>query len=151
MNKVELIAACKQQWTKTEAAIAKAAKGNFDAQPADGGWSAGDNFRHIIDVAHKLPDGLDEFVKLGELKSLQPGDEVGIKAFAVLNARMLPIELNTAHGILWMALQKLTDKDLEKEVSIMGGTHKLGDVAQMLLMGHEVGHVEQALKAAGVA
>ena len=151
MNKAELIAAAKQQWTKTEASVGKAAKGNFDAKPADGGWSASEIFRHVIDTAHKGPEAIEELLKAGELKSLQPGDEAGIKNFAALNAKMIPVELNTAHGIVWMALQKLKDADLEKEVSIMGGTHKFGDVTQMLLIGHEQGHVEQALKAAGVA
>ena len=57
MNKVELIAACKQQWTKTEAAIAKAAKGNFDAQPADGGWSAGDGYARRGELLRSGADG----------------------------------------------------------------------------------------------
>lgn len=150
MNKAELIAAAKTQWTHTEASIAKAAKGNFDAKPADG-WSAGDTYRHMVDVVHKLPEGMTDLLTHGELKSLQPGDEVGIAAFASLNARMLPVELNTAHGIVWMALQKLTEADLEKEVSIMGGTHKFGAIAEILLIGHEQQHVAQALAAAGVA
>ena len=151
MNKAELIAAAKEQWTQSEASIARAAKGNFDGKPADGGWSAGDIYRHMVDVAHKLPEGFTDLLTHGELKSLQPGDEAGIAAFASLNSRMLPVELNTAHGIVWMALQKLTEADLEKDVSIMGGTHKFGAIAPILLVGHEQGHVAQALAAAGVS
>ncbi len=151
MNKAELIAAAKLQWTKSEASIGKAARGNFDAQPADGGWSAADIYRHMVDTAHKLPEGMQALIKEGNLGSLQPGDEEGIKNFASLNARMLPVEMNTAHGIDWMALQTLTDKQLEQSVNFNGNDIKLGDLLPMFLIMHEQMHVEQALAAAGVA
>ncbi len=64
---------------------------------------------------------------------------------------MLPVEMNTAHGIDWMALQALTDKQLEQSVHFSGNDVKLGDLLPMFLIMHEQMHVEQALAAAGVA
>ena len=151
ISKASLIADARKQWTHSEASVAKAAKGNFEATPASGEWSAGNCYRHLIDTMHKMPDAIDQLVKAQPLTALSAGDEVGIKSFATLNAKMLPIELNTAHGIVWMALQKLTDRDLEKQVAL--GDHKmtLGAALQVFLIGHEQSHVEQALKSAGVS
>ena len=72
MNKVELIAAAKQQWTKSEASIGKAAKGNFDAKPADGGWSAADIYRHMVDTAHKIPEAMKALMKDGTRREDKP-------------------------------------------------------------------------------
>lgn len=150
MNKAELIAAAKEQWTTSEAAVAKAAQGNFDAAPAAGGWSAGDTFRHMIDAAHRTPEMMESLVKTGTL-TLEDHNEDGIASFKTLKARMLPIELNTAHGIIWMAAQKLTDADLDRTVEFLGNKMPLGALLREVLVGHEQGHVAHALAAAGVS
>lgn len=151
MNKKDLIAAAKAQWVQTEASVAKAAKGNWEGRPADGGWSAADCYRHVIDTVHKLPEAIDSVIHDRPIMGIRPGDEEGLTAFKALTARTLPVELNTAHGILGMALHKLSDADLEKTVDL--GTMKAtaGELLQMVMIGHEQSHSEQALKAAGVA
>ncbi|MFN0096029.1 MAG: DinB family protein [Dehalococcoidia bacterium] len=155
LTKADLIAAAKDQWMKSEAAIAQAAKGNFDGAPAGGGWSASDTFRHIIDSAHRTPEMMEGLVKTGSLgnflETLDGVNAEGIESFKTLKARMLPIELNTAHGIVWMAMQKLTAGDLAKKINFQGNEMALGDMLEFVLIGHEKSHVEAALKTAGVA
>ena len=149
-RKTELLAAAKAQWAATEASVAGVAKGKFDTAPASGDWSAADIYRHLIDTAHKTPEGLEQVVKGLPQTALAPGDESGLKDFESLNARMLPVELNTAHGIVWMALQKLTDEDLDKTAEVGGGSFTVAQLLQLILIDHEKGHVEQARAAAGV-
>ncbi len=151
ISKSDLIAAARAQWAITEASIAQAAKGKFEDASAPDQWSAGDCYRHIIDTMHKIPEAIEQLVHGEPQTALGPGDAEGIATFKTLNSRMLPVELNTAHGIVWMALQKLTDADLEKEVELGGNKMRLGDLAKMLLIGHEQSHMEQALNAAGAS
>ncbi len=151
ISKADLIAAAKAQWSITEASVAQAAKGKFEDRSAPDQWSAGDCYRHIIDTIHKIPEGIEQLVKGEPLTALRPGDPDGIANFKNLNSRMLPVEMNTAHGIVWMALQKLTDADLEKEVALGDNKMSLGALAHILIIDHEKTHVEQALNAAGAS
>ena len=150
MNKVELIAASRAQWAVTEASIATAAKGNFDAA-AEGDWSAGNCYRHLIDILHKLPEAIEDLKAGKGITNMKPGDTDGHANFAALNAKMLSVEMNTAHGIVWMALQKLTDADLALEVDLGGNKMALGALIEMLTIGHEKDHIQHAFRSAGVA
>jgi DNA-binding Lrp family transcriptional regulator len=155
MTKAALIGAAKEQWAKTEAAIAVASKGNFDAAPLGGGWAAGDHFRHLIDLTHRTPELMEALVKTGAVVDYFPKvdaiNAAGIESFQTLKARMLPIELNTAHGIVWMAAQKLDDATLERTVDFSGRQMVLGDLLHFLWVGHEQQHVTEAFAAAGVS
>ena len=151
MNKAELIAAAKAQWATTEASVAAAAKGNFDAKPGGAEWSAAEYYRHVVDVVHKTPEAIEQLKHGQPLTALASGDPQGLEDFKTLTAKMLPVELNTAHGIVWMALQKLTDADLEKSMEMGGRTFTLGGFLEIILVGHEQQHIEDAAKAAGVA
>jgi hypothetical protein len=151
MNKVELIAASRAQWAETEASIAKAAGGNFEAAPSDGEWSAGNCYRHLIDILHKLPEAIEDLKAGRGITNMKSGDTDGHAAFAALNAKMLAVEMNTAHGIVWMALQKLTDADLDMDVELGGNKMKLGAFIEMITIGHEKDHIQHAFRSAGVA
>jgi hypothetical protein len=151
MNKSELIAAAKAQWTQTEASIAKAASGKFNDRPSASEWSAAEIYRHLVDTMHKLPEAMEQLVKDQPMTVLTPGDAQGLEDFKHLHAKLLPIELNTAHGIVWMALQKLTDADLSKKVDLGGNPFTLEQLTTLVLIQHEQQHVAQALAAAGVA
>jgi len=153
MNRKELIAAAKAQWTKTEASVAEAAKGDFEKPDAEG-WSAGDCYRHIIDTVHRIPDAIDAALHDQPVTNMAAGDPEGIARFKSLTAKTLPVEMNTAHGKLWMALQKLQDSDLDRQITVSlipGATPRMGDILETVILRHEQGHAEQALKAAGVA
>ncbi len=149
MTKAELIAAAKAQWAATEASVAVAANGNFETAAA-GEWPAGDCYRHLIDTMHKIPEAMEQILRGAPMTALRPGDEEGIQDFKSLNARMLPVELNTAHGIVWMALQKLTEPDLDRPMDLGGNAFTVGGLLELVLIGHEAAHAEQALKSAGV-
>lgn len=145
-----LIAEAQAQWAETEASIARAARGAFETRPAAEQWSAGEIYRHIVDTAHKVPEALEQIVRGEAMTALTPGDERGLEDFKHLSARLLAVELNTAHGLLAMALHKLSDADLEKPVEMfMEGTLALGALARQVFIDHEKVHVEQALRAAG--
>ncbi|MFN0148545.1 MAG: DinB family protein [Dehalococcoidia bacterium] len=150
ISKVDLIARARAQWAETEASIAAVAKGNFDARPSAEEWSAAEIYRHIIDTVHKAPETIEQLVHGQPPAALSPGDPQGLVDFASLNAKMLPIELNTAHGIVWMALQKLAEADLEKSFEAAGRTFTLGEFLNTILVAHEAHHIEQAKKAAGL-
>ena len=150
ISKANLIAEAKKQWAETEASIARVAKGNFEARPAADEWSAAEIYRHVVDTIHKAPEAMEQLVRGEPQTALHPGDEQGLKDFATLNAKMLPIEMNTAHGIAGMALQKLQDGDLEKSFEMMGRTFTVGEFLSIVLIAHEQGHIEQAAKAASL-
>ena len=59
MLKTELIAAARDQWAKTEASITQAAASGKYEEKGPSGWSAGDCYRHLVDVAHKLPEAIE--------------------------------------------------------------------------------------------
>jgi hypothetical protein len=149
VNKAELIAAAKDQWTKTEDAVAEAAKGDFEAK-LEGQWSAKETFCHVLLNAYAIGQVVDDVLHDRAL-SVKPGDEKGTEMFGSLSPKTLRIDLNTAHGTAWMALQKLSDEDLARELTL-GPTAKMsfGDLLQLLCVSHEQAHVDQALKAAGL-
>ena len=62
---------------------------------------------------------------------------------------MLRIELNTAHGVIWMYIQRFSDEDLAQEFSLGGNSFSLGTVLSLLTQ-HEAQHVTEALEAAGL-
>jgi hypothetical protein len=149
VNKAELIAAAREQWAKTEDAVAEAAKGNYEAK-VEGQWSAKETFCHVLLNAYGLGQVVDNVLNDRPL-AVHPGDEKGIEMFGSLSPKTLRIDLNTAHGTGWMALQKLTDEDLAREVDLGPvGKMPFGGLLQLLCVSHEQAHVDQALKAAGL-
>ena len=148
MNKAELIAAARAQWPKTEAMVSEAVKGNFDAKPAEG-WSARTYVCHLIDTVHRTAQAIDAILHDQPLTMLKMGDEEGAQKFIKLAPQTMPIELNTAHGIMWMALQKVSDADLEKELDLGQMKMTVGQLLEVLCIKHGETHANDALKAAG--
>ena len=158
-------------WQRTEDAIAALGE-HFETQANDG-WTVGDVFRHLTAASHimsgrihsrshgraSLPRGRRQrrvgvarssLLATGELPF--PGDDgnaVGVEKFASLDYKMLRIELNTAHGVVWMYIQRFSDEDLAQRFTIFREEHTLGEVVRARVL-HEVGHVNEALEAAGL-
>ncbi|MFN0096588.1 MAG: hypothetical protein ACKVVT_17660 [Dehalococcoidia bacterium] len=154
-SRADLITNAKAQWAASEAAVKRAvATGNF-AKAGAGTWSAGDTFRHMIDSAYRFSGLVDGLVK-GQAMNLtwdqiHAGNAEGVKKFSQLTPRFIEVELNTAHGICWMAMQKLQPVDLEKKVPFAGTEMTIADVVSLLTVAHEQQHVAEALAAAGAA
>ena len=136
-----------EQWQQTEDAIG-AVGGQFDA-PAHEGWTIGDVFRHITATSHDLSANVRAMIASGDFPADPSGNQAGVDKFASLDYKMLRIELNTAHGVVWMYIQRFSDKDLNQEYSIAGNSFSLGAILGMLTQ-HEGQHVAEALAAAGV-
>ncbi len=137
-----------EQWQRTEDAIG-AVGAQFGA-PAYDGWTVGDVFRHVTATSHDLSANVRAMLATGEFPV--PGDEgnaAGIEKFASLDYKMLRIELNTAHGVVWMYIQRFSDHDLAQEYSISGNSFPLGTFLSLLTQ-HEGQHVTEALEHAGV-
>ena len=62
---------------------------------------------------------------------------------------MLRIALNTAHGVVWIYIQRFSDEDLARRYKMGDGDIGLGELLGLLGQ-HETWHVADALKAAGV-
>ena len=137
-----------EQWQQTEDAIAAVGE-RFD-RPAHDGWTVGDIFRHLTAVSHDEAAAIRAMLATGEYAV--PGDEANaanVRKFAALDARMLHIELNTAHGVAWMYVQRFRDEDLAQTYRLMGNEWTLGQVIGVLAR-HEGQHVAEALAAADV-
>ncbi len=135
-------------WQRTEDAIA-ALGGHFETQANDS-WTVGDVFRHLTAASHVMSGRIRALLATGELPF--PGDDgnaVGVAKFASLDYKMLRIELNTAHGVVWMYIQRFSDEDLVQPFTIFGEEHTLGEVVRARVL-HEAGHVNEALEAAGL-
>ena len=144
-----LFASLRTQWAESEAAVTRAAA-NFEA-PGYEGWTVGDAFRHIVDTSHNTASLIRAMLASGEFIPL--GDErnaAGVAKFKALDAKMLPIEMDTAHGVVWMYIQRFSDEDLAKTYKVMGSDISLGQLLSLLLQ-HEAQHVADALESAGVS
>ncbi len=135
-------------WQQTEDAIA--ALGDRFETPAHCGWTIGDVFRHVTATSHIMSGRIRALLATGELPF--PGDAgnaQGVEKFAALDAKMLRIELNTAHGVVWMYLQRFSDEDLAQTFTIFGEEETLGEVIRARVL-HEMGHVNEALALTGL-
>ncbi len=138
----------REQWQATEDAIA-AAGARFNT-PAYEGWTVGDIFRHITSTSHITPADIRAMIASGEhVLTTAEENEAGIEKFRSLDYKMLRIELNTAHGVVWMYIQRFSDEDLAQTYAIEGSEIGLGELLGLLGQ-HESWHVADALKAAGV-
>ncbi len=143
-----LFQALLQQWQATEDAIA-AAGAHFEEAGYEG-WSVGDIFRHITSIAHDTAAQVREMIATGEHVLSTPEENMaGVERFRTLDYKMLRIELNTAHGVVWMYIQRFSDEDLAQRYAMGDGDIGLGELLGLLGQ-HETWHVADALKAAGV-
>ena len=146
-----LFTALREQWQTTEDAIA-ALETRFDA-PAhgEGGWTVGDLFRHLTANAHNYPARIRGALASGGWTfGTDEGNALGVAKFGALDARMLRIELNTAHGVAWMYVQRFTDDDLARTFPRPNGDPWTLDRIIRQLAYHEAWHVSEALEAAGL-
>ncbi|MDE2668480.1 MAG: DinB family protein [Chloroflexota bacterium] len=135
-------------WQRTEDAIA--ALGEHFEAPCSGDWTVGDAFRHLTAASHIMSGRIRALLVTGELPF--PGDSgnaEGVEKFRSLDYKMLRIELNTAHGVVWMYIQRFSDEDLAQTFTIFDEEHTLGEVIQARVL-HETGHVNEALEALGL-
>ena len=135
-------------WQRTEDAIAALGE-RFEA-PCSGDWTVGDAFRHLTAARHIMSRRIRALLATGELPF--PGDSgnaEGVEKFRSLDYKMLRIELNTAHGVVWMYIQRFSDEDLAQTFTIFDEEHALGEVIQQRVL-HETWHVNEALEALGL-
>ncbi len=135
-------------WQHTEDAIA-AFEGHFETAAHDG-WTIGDLFRHLTAASHIMSGRIRALLATGELPF--PGDSgnaEGVEKFRALDAKMLRIELNTAHGVVWMYLQRFSDEDLAQRFTVFDESYTLGEIILQRVL-HEAGHVAEALELAGL-
>ena len=135
-----------ETWQRTEDAIA-ALGGHFGKQAYEG-WTVGDVIRHITAISHDTSSHVRTLLATGEFP-LEDANQAGIEKFASLDDKMLRIELNTAHGVVWMYVQRFSDEDLAQEYSLDGNNFSLGAILGLLTQ-HEHQHVTEALEAAGL-
>ena len=137
-----------QWWQRTEDAIA--ALGEHFDQPAHDGWTIGDVFRHITAASHIMSWRIRELLATGELPFLgDSGNEEGIEKFRSLDYKMLRIELKTAHGVVWMYIQRFSDEDLAQTFTVFDEENTLGEVILHRVL-HEGGHVNELLETLGL-
>ena len=138
-----------ETWQRTEDAVA-ALGAHFDT-PAHDGWTVGDVCRHLTATSHMMSGRIRALLATGELPF--PGDDGNaewVEKFRSLDYKMLRIELNTAHGVVWMYIQRFSDEDLEQRFTIIGEEYTLGEVIRQRVL-HELSHVDEALAAAGLS
>ncbi len=136
------------RWAESEAAVTRAAA-SFGA-PAYAGWTVGDVFRHITDAAHRTASDIRAMLASDQFTPPADRNATGIAKFSALDAKMLPIEMDTAHGVAWMYIQRFGDKDLARTYNVMGSDMTLGQVLE-LYADHEAQHVADALRFAGIS
>ncbi len=137
-----------EQWQQTEDAIAAVGE-HFD-KPAHNGWTVGDIFRHLTAISHGESAAVRAMLATGEY--VITGDEVNeseVEKYRSLDYKMLRIEMNTAHGVVWMYVQRFSDDDLAQTYKLMGNDWTLRQVLGVVAR-HEADHVAVALEAAGV-
>lgn len=136
-----------EHWQRTEDAI-DALGPHFD-KPAYDGWSVGDIIRHVTALSHDTSAHVRAMIATGEFPAEESDNQAGVDKFASLDYKMLRIELNTAHGVVWMYIQRFSDEDLAQEYSLGGNSFALGTLLSLLAQ-HESQHVTEALEAAGL-
>ena len=136
-----------EHWQRTEDALGAA--GDHFGKTAHEGWTVGDIFRHITATSHDLSANVRAMLATGDFPADPSGNQDGVDKFASLDYKMLRIELNTAHGVVWMYIQRFSDEDLAQEYSIGGNAFSLGAILGLLGQ-HEAQHVTEALAAAGL-
>ncbi len=137
-----------EQWQRTEDAIGAVGE-HFD-KPCYDGWTVGDVFRHITFSNHNHSSQIRALLATGEFPFSMDQNDEGNARFAALDYKMLRIELNTAHGVVWMYIQRFSNEDLAQTFSVTGNEATLGQILGMLAQ-HEAGHVAEALAAAGLS
>jgi len=142
-----LFQALLEQWQTTEDAIAAVGE-HFD-KPAHEDWTVGDIFRHLTGIAHDTASQVREMLATGEHVLTPEENAARVEKFASLDYKMLRIELNTAHGVVWMYVQRFSDDDLAQRYKMGDDDIGLGELLGLLGQ-HEGWHVADALKAAGV-
>ena len=151
MTRDDLFQNLAKQWQATEDAIA--ALGDHFDRTAHGGWTVGDVFRHVTSTAHDTSADLRAMIATGSFPLPEDDDganAVGIARFAALDHKMLRIELNTAHGVVWMYVQRFSDEDLARSYDLAGNSFTLGETLGLIAQ-HEAQHVADALQAAGLS
>lgn len=135
-------------WQRTEDAIA--ALGEHFEAPCSGDWTVGDAFRHLTAASHIMSGRIRALLATGELPF--PGDSgnaEGVEKFRSLDYKMLRIELNTAHGVVWMYIQRFSDEDLAQTFTVFDEENTLGEVILHRVL-HEGGHVNELLETLGL-
>ena len=148
ITRESLFQALCEQWQQTEDAIAAVGE-HFD-KPAHDGWTVGDIFRHLTAISHGESAAVRAMLATGEY--VITGDELNeaeVEKYRSLDYKMLRIEMNTAHGVAWMYVQRFSDEDLAQTYKLMGNDWTLGQVLGVVAR-HEADHVAVALEAAGV-
>ncbi len=135
-----------ETWQRTEDAIA-ALGDHFDKQAYEG-WTVGDVIRHITAISHDTSAHVRTMIVTGDFP-VEDENQAGIEKFASLDYKMLRIELNTAHGVVWMYIQRFSDEDLALEYELGGNSFSLGSILGLLAQ-HEHQHVTEALEASGL-
>ena len=151
ISRTELFASLRAQWLATEEA-AKEAQDKDTVKVYDDGYTAGDIFRHITDTAHNTASDIRGMLSTGRFSALD-GDidarrAFGIERFAALDGKMIPIELETAHGVIWMYIQRFSEEDFAQTFGIGDAEITLEGFLQMLA-GHEASHVADVQAALG--
>ena len=136
-----------EHWQRTEDAIG--ALGDHFDKPAYDGWSVGDIIRHVTALSHDTSAHVRAMIATGEFPADESDNQAGVDKFASLDHKMLRIEINTAHGVVWMYIQRFSDADLAQEYSLGGNSFSLGQLLGLLAQ-HESQHVTEALEAAGL-
>ena len=144
LSRQELFSELRAQWLSTEEA-AKEAQDKATTEVYKDGYTVGDVFRHITDSAHNTASDIRAMISTGtfNLEGIDDRRAYGIERFAALDGKMIPIELETAHGVIWMYIQRFSDEDLAKTYGIGDGEVTLQGFLQMLA-GHEASHVADA-------
>jgi hypothetical protein len=122
ISRQELFAELRAQWLSTEEA-AKEAQDQATTEVYKDGYTVGDVFRHITDSAHNTASDIRAMISTGtfNLEGIDDRRAYGIERFAALDGKMIPIELETAHGVIWMYIQRFSDEDLAKTYGIGDG------------------------------
>ncbi len=106
----------REHWQATEDAIAAAGQ-RFD-RPAHDAWTVGDIFRHITAANHEIASRIRTLNRhrRAALRRCDAGNTAGVEKFRALDSRMLRIELNTAHGVVWMYIQRFSGRGPGEDV-----------------------------------
>ena len=140
--------ALRAEWQNTEDAIA-AAGAHFEEAGYEGWtWETSSATSPASPTTRPAQHAGDD--RHGEHVLSTPEENMaGVERFRTLDYKMLRIELNTAHGVVWMYIQRFSDEDLAQRYKM--GTATSGWASSSRLLGqHETWHVADALKAAGV-
>ncbi len=115
-----------EQWQATEDAMAGGGRGSSTRQPTSSGrWET--SSATITASNHDTASQIRALLASGEFPFTgDEGNAAGIEKFRSLDYKMLRIELNTAHGVVWMYIQRFSDDDPRADALADG----LGDVTR---------------------